>query len=287
MVAILFSSFAYGTEDIKVVVVDTGFKENSNYTVPLCSGWHYDATTQVPTQTLNPPLDTHGHGTHIAGIIHQFAQGETLGAGLVFKYTPGSLEKLKSSKKTGYCLVIVKYYNKAGENNAKAWTAALQYIRTIPGNLVVNFSGGGVNRMKAETEFVQEMLKRGNRIIAAAGNENSDMSKAPKYYPAMEPGVTAVGAFEFSLYKKANEKPLGESRVPGGKLMYAYKMQPSNYGSAKIVWRVGELYSGGLNNDIVLMVGTSQAAAMQTGLVVRSMLYQRRADELRTDTRED
>jgi len=262
---ILFSSVCFG-EPIKVVVLDTGFKANKNYTVPLCKGYHLDLTKEGAKPSDIAPLDENGHGTHVVGLINQFAQDLPLTSILPFKTNRNNLAKLNKAVPNGYCFVIVKYYSNNGKN-AVNWAKGLKYIETIPGKLLINLSGGGGERFKTETTYISKILAKNNKVIAAIGNENNDKG----YYPAYEPGVTAVGSIDITTYKKENVVPISEVFLKN-KNIYVYKSNYSNYGVSKIVWRFGALYSGGLNDDIVYMRGTSQATAMETGLVLKEML---------------
>jgi len=265
---ILLSSVCFGAEPIKVVVLDTGFKYNKNYNIPLCNNYHYDATQEFSYPSAVPPIDRHGHGTHIVGLIHQFAQDLPLTKLLPVRTNGENLKKIKDIKGKGYCFVIVKYYNDSTEIKTSYWIKSLKYIETIPGKMLINISGGGTERYNFESNFVKTMLAKNNRIIAAIGNENE---KGSDYYPALEPGVTAVGAIDVTSYKREKAILINTIFVDK-KPVYIYKSRYSNYGHAKILWRFGGLYSGGLNDDIVYMNGTSQATAMETGLALKKLL---------------
>jgi hypothetical protein len=298
-VLILFSLSSYG-EPLKVVVLDTGFKENSMFNIPLCPDYHYDATAEEPVKSKVPPTDNHGHGTHVVSNIHQYAHNLNVGYPGMTPFNRKNLDLLKVDAPMDYCFVIVKYFDSVKPESTltvpwkeSEYDVALRYIETIPGQKIINISGGGEERNDVEVAFVKKMHEQNSQIIAAAGNENSNLGEKPKkqtkkqkeeryakYYPAVEIGVTMVGAYEFSKFKHSDEKELFASE---DKSLYIYKLAQSNYGASKIVWRLGVLYGAGLNNDIAIMKGTSQATSVETGLTIRKILEQRRADELRKD----
>ena len=268
-------SFALAGEPVKVIVLDTGYKPNAKFSVPLCPGRvHYDATKRPGTLSYAPPMDTHGHGTHIVSTIFQYAEGAQLTdewGQLLSK----NISILKLPAAQGYCFIIVKYYTGTEKNSAKNWIRAQKYIKNLKPPFILNLSGGGPDRLEEEAIFVRQLLSKGNTIVAAVGNDSQNLTENGKtYYPAMEPGVTAVGAFYITKKKLDTQKPISSLKVRGKseEYVYVYPSDFSNYGLKKIVWGFGSLYGAGLNDDIVNMSGTSQATAMRTGLIVRSKL---------------
>lgn len=161
------TSFA---KTLKVAVLDTGFDMNSKWsdhekrgikTLPkLCpEGLHRNYSSDI---WLN---DTHGHGTHIAGII---------GA--------------RTNPEVDYCLIIVKYFNLygTGEENQIGMNAALRYAVEEANVDIINISGGGELPDPTEKKLIMQALNKGIKIVVAAGNNSLQMDnkKNCRYYPA-------------------------------------------------------------------------------------------------------
>ena len=147
---------------IKVAVIDTGFDfrgtwKYSKLAKPkLCKDGHYDFVYNNKN-----PIDSHGHGTHIAGIIAQ------------------------TNESVDYCLIILKFYNASRfysnnlNNLIKAYGKAIE-LRVD----VINISGGGTEYSIEECKIIKKALDAKIKVIAAAGNEYRELTKQ-KYYPAM------------------------------------------------------------------------------------------------------
>lgn len=220
-------------EKIRVMVIDTGIAK-------LPETKDYLSSINSP-QDLN---DTHGHGTHIAGIILYGKHGDD----------PVCKEVE---------LLSCKFYGKQGEalhETSSCFRAAKNLNVDI-----VNFSGGGRAVDKAENEAVKAYP---GKIIVAAGNEETDkagkvtkeawdISKEP-YYPASLniPNMTVVG--------NGTRQEL--------------RANSSNYGLPGMVWRDGSTVSsldpkGGKR----IMSGTSQATAIYTHELLKKECQRRRS----------
>jgi subtilisin family serine protease len=171
----------YKKTPIVIAVIDSGFGYKSKgQDVKLCRYGHKDFTnselvlerkrTEVPV-----PFDTHGHGTHVAGIINKYA----------------------STGSHDYCLVIIKYYTDADnlKNTLNRTIQAFDYARKIKVD-VINYSGGGLQGDLNEIASVKKFLDGGGVFVGAAGNETSDLLNFP-FYPAMDDNrIVAVGNLE-------------------------------------------------------------------------------------------
>jgi subtilisin family serine protease len=165
-----------GSKEIIVAVIDTGIDlkhedlgenlwRNPNPNNPhfpgAVHGWNFVDN--------NPDLtDTHGHGSHIAGIIGATKNNSKGIAGLAPKVS----------------LMILKYYDpKApGINNLKNTIKAIRFA-IDHGAHIINYSGGGLDYSAEEKTLIEEAERKGILFVAAAGNERSN-SDLQKYYPA-------------------------------------------------------------------------------------------------------
>lgn len=239
LIVFLFPILAF-SQTIKIGIIDTGFDftstwENKKGIVKpmLCSSGNKDFVMQI--ENIDYLVDNHGHGTHVAGLI------------------------AKHAKDADYCLIITKFYDPhaAGQdyinnNNLTRTISAIEHLIKEKVD-IINFSGGGLERSKKECEVVKEALDNGILFVAAAGNERSNLTKKKGYYPAMcDDRVIVVTNLE-----------------EDGK-----KINPtSNYSSDASTDTFNER---GSNQNSTLprngtgsMTGTSQAAAVMTGKLVR------------------
>jgi subtilisin family serine protease len=142
-------------EPTRVVVLDTGLDLNDRrFSKNLCPSGHKDFSGEGIE-------DIHGHGTHVVGLIQEFARNAS------------------------YCLVIVKYYSAASDSdgfNAVAMKHALRYIQTLNVKYV-NLSGGGPSRSSVEEDMIREM--KNTTFVVAAGNNNGNIDvRETAFYPA-------------------------------------------------------------------------------------------------------
>jgi subtilisin family serine protease len=211
MVYLLFSLLL--AQDIKVMVVDTGVSSQ----VP-------EIAKYLASQDKVDLSDDHGHGTHIAGIV---LYGPDLKTPVCNRVKLYSCKFLTINSKKEPVNLSAECFKKARELN-------MDYV---------NFSAGGNDFYIAE--FLQLLLlTQKTRVIAAAGNDNSDITKTP-YYPAS--------------YNMKNIDVVGS----GAELMS--KDRYSNYGLDGMLWRKGkEIKSFGIKKGYVTMSGTSQATAVRT-----------------------
>ncbi len=214
---------------IVIAVVDTGFDFKSSWNrskMPkpkVCKTGHKDFTGRGIA-------DVHGHGTHISGLIAKYAED------------------------SDYCLVFFKFFHTMKTHSSKSTATNRAFQRAIDLKVdVINFSGGGIERLDAECLLIKKALDMGIVVVAAAGNEASNINSIP-YYPAMcDPRVVAV----------ANVKKDG-----------TYE-DTSNFttkapGAVVLQEEVGEnVLSLHPDNQVAVMSGTSQAAAIRTGKIVK------------------
>lgn len=236
LIAILFTLDAQATQRKKkryicsvktavVAVIDTGFEfSEKTKGVKLCKYGHKDfsSTNKVDSRfTVTPvPTDSHGHGTNIAGLIQKYA---------------GNVD---------YCMVILKYYDPkaSGQVNLENSVKAIRYATDIKADYI-NYSGGGSVADINEVIAVKRFLNRGGKMVAAAGNERTNIDFKPFYPAALDSRIVSVGS--------TNEMGI---RLP-----------TSNFGTKVTKWEIGYKQEGFGKT----MTGTSQAAAITMGKIIK------------------
>lgn len=132
-------------------IPDNGIDDDHNGFIDDVNGWNF-------VDESNKPIDNHGHGTHIAGIVKNTAPNVSL---MILKYfDPKSL----SDKNLSNTVRAIDY---AVQNGAQ----------------IINYSGGGFGKNPDEEAAIRRAKEKGILFVAAAGNEtvNSDREK---FYPA-------------------------------------------------------------------------------------------------------
>jgi subtilisin family serine protease len=213
---------------IKVAVIDTGFDFNStwdkNSTPILCDAGHKSFS--------GDDQDNHGHGTHIAGLIHS------------------------NAGQANYCLVILKYFDprKLSADNLSNSNKAFKRAIDLKVN-VINYSGGGSEKSEDECKLIKLALDNGIKVVAAAGNERSDLSKVP-YYPAMCDSRVII----------VTSKDTDNNRLPSSNY---FTVKPKNL---TVIAELGyNVYSTLPDGKYGFMTGTSQATAIITGKLVKQL----------------
>jgi len=224
-----------GSKKIVVAVIDTGvdptqpdLKDN------ICrfqgtDEYGYDFVTNKKN-----PLDAHGHGSHVSGIIA--ATGKTkAGASGVAPHI---------------CIMAVRYYSDtaSGAQNLANTVKAINYAVDHGAN-VINYSGGGAEFSAPEMKAIQRAEAKGVVFVAAAGNEYQDTDKGGNaYYPA------AYGLSNIIAVAATNIK---NQILPS-----------SNWGRKHVhVAAPGEnIYSTLPKGRYGYLTGTSQATAFVSGL---------------------
>ncbi len=218
-------------KEIVVAVVDTGIDrehphlENNLYV----SNGKIDANNfgvdfSKDRKSKGAPVDQHGHGTHVSGIIKSI------------------FPEVK--------ILALKYYNPnaSGLDNLNSTVEALKYA--VDHNVdIINYSGGGPEAAIEELRVLKEAERKGILVIAAAGNEESNIDdKAKAYYPASY-GLKNI------ITVTAHDEDL--------------KILPSsNYGRSSVdIFAPGYRIKSALQNGRAgYLTGTSQATAFVTGV---------------------
>lgn len=138
------------TSKIKVAVVDTGLDlKDPRFQSVLCPTGHKDFTGRGIE-------DRHGHGTHMAGLIKQYA------------------------KDADYCLIIIKYFPYK-KGTASPIYKALEHARDMGADFV-NLSGGGKGAEIGEADAISSA--RNTTFVVAAGNDSQNLDEKCDYFPA-------------------------------------------------------------------------------------------------------
>lgn len=151
------------SKTVKIAVIDTGIDfRNKELRARI---WTPEGKVNENNFGLNfienneAPQDTHGHGTHVSGII---------------------LSLFPEAK-----IFPIKYYSpvisgqKNLENMMKGLKAAIKAKVDI-----INISAGGPEASSEELELIKEAKRNNILVISAAGNEGYELSKEKTYYPA-------------------------------------------------------------------------------------------------------
>lgn len=217
-------------KDIIVAVVDTGIDPKHPYLakniyVPKgkVSALNYGVDFSKKSKN-SLPIDTHGHGTHVSGIVRSIFPDVRI--------------------------LALKYYNPqaSGQANLNSTIKALAYA--VEQNVdIINYSGGGPEPSSEELAVLRKAEKKGILVIAAAGNEKSNIDlKENAYYPASYglSNIITVGA-----HNEANKI-----------------ISSSNFGSKSVdIAAPGYRIKSAIpNGGAGYMTGTSQATAFVTGV---------------------
>jgi len=176
---------------IKVVVIDTGLDlKDERFKQVLCLTGHDNFTNESMT-------DYAGHGTHVAGLIKQYA-------GL-----------------SNYCLIILKYYStRDPENNTRRAQQAIRRAVEL-GASVINFSAGGPGSNPEECMLLT--LHPEVTVVVAAGNDGANLDRNCDYYPACYnlPNVRVVGAIgiDRQRYASSNYGAVVKNVEPGERIV--------------------------------------------------------------------
>lgn len=222
ILGMLSSSALAKAEMLKVAVIDTGVDRNDKH---LCKSEH----KSFSSLETDPLQDNNGHGTHIAGLIEQYAKDKK------------------------YCIVAIKFHSPraSGKENTDNMIKAIHYAVAIHADFI-NISGGGGNSEREESRVIFMALNLGIKVVVAAGNERHDLSKDCNYFPACyDKRLIVVGNL-----KKHSDQTI--DRAPS-----------SNYGTQVNRWEIGtDVVSNLPGGKQGKMTGTSQATAIATGKLI-------------------
>jgi subtilisin family serine protease len=228
-------------KQIKVAIIDTGISLKVSNKIPLCKEGHKDFTKS----SLD---DHHGHGTNISGLIDQYAKNAIFSAS-----TLPNIDKININ----YCQVILKFYDteRSVFRTEDKMVEAIDWAIKLKVD-IINISGGGQCPIDSERNLIKKALDMGIIVVVAAGNNHQELGKNGKYFPAMyDKRVIVVGNLQ---------QP--NIRAPS-----------SNFGPIVNAWEIGvnSISYSVIDGQLSMMSGTSQATAIKTGKIIRSMIYPR------------
>ncbi|XKE94013.1 S8 family serine peptidase [Metaplanococcus flavidus] len=152
-----------GSSDVIVAILDSGFDLN-----------HPDLENQIvfPASTSSTGVSVDNHGTHVAGIIAGQGDNYQFGTGVAPKTS----------------IIPVDVF--VGEQAYSSDVITGIYYAVSQGADIINMSIGGYNYNYAYNNAVQYAHQSGVLVIAAAGNDNTDVPM----YPASYDNVISVGS---------------------------------------------------------------------------------------------
>lgn len=225
-----------------------GIDNDGNGYVDDCRGWDFttcalfdpDGTCVTPKARDNDPMDDHGHGTHVAGIIGAAGNNFIGMAGVNWRVSIMPLKAL-NSQGSGAIADIVSAIGYAIANGAR----------------VINASFGSYNFSATLYTAVSNANAAGVLFVAAAGNESVNNDLTPSYPASFDlPNIISVAASDQND-RLASFSNFGANSVdvaaPG---VYILSTIPNN---------------GFMNKDF--WPGTSMAAPHVSGLAALLMTY--------------
>ncbi len=212
---------AQGGQAITVAILDSGIDAGH----PEFSGRIVGGQSFVPGSA--GPNDDFGHGTHVAGAIGALTNN---GVGIA-----GVAPHVK--------LLPIKVLDSQGLGTLDVVVAGIQAAKEA-GVRVINMSLASQVSSSLQDQVIDQCVKAGIIVVAAAGNDGTDTPE----FPAGSPGVLAIGATDMSDVRTSFSNGGAHVRIvaPGVDIASTYPRSQGSY---------------------VYKNGTSMAAPIVTGVV--------------------
>ena len=224
-----------GSSTVQVGIIDTGIASHPDLNANLVQGRNF---VNNPS-TINTP-DTHGHGTHVAGIVSAVGNNSTGITGVCWnvKLVPLKIDFIDqiTGETTSDTLVITRAINHARDNN-------------IP---ILNFSWGGFDNDLVLKEAIRLYGISGGLFVCSAGNENRN-NDINFNFPSHFTSDSLVKNYIISV---------GSIGMNGNKSSF------SNWGASTVdIFAPGsDILSTYLSNSYMYMSGTSMSAPFVSGV---------------------
>lgn len=142
---------------ITVAVIHTGIDFTHPALEKDISKYGHNFATTIYAGPTNP-IDGHGHGTHVSGIIESVSNGHVL-------------------------IVPIRYYldSNPGSVNLRNTVKAIRFA-VDHGAKIINYSGGGPEFSEEEYLALKYAEAHNVLVVAAAGNEHKDADLVENYY---------------------------------------------------------------------------------------------------------
>jgi thermitase len=179
-----------GSSRVVVAVIDTGVDgQHPDLRGALVPGYDF-----VNSDTN--PMDDHGHGTAVAGVIAARADNHLGGAGICWRCS----------------IMPVKVLDAGGSGDDTVIAAGIVWA-TDHGAKVINLSLGGPGTSQELTNAISYATGKGVIVVAAAGNSGT----TTQFYPAADPRALSVAATTVSdqRYSWSNFGPWVRVAAPG------------------------------------------------------------------------
>ncbi|WP_314002411.1 S8 family serine peptidase [uncultured Paenibacillus sp.] len=194
------------------------------------------------------PVDEHGHGTHVAGIIAAQAAGASGYSGVA----------------PGVRVMPVQVLNADGEGTTAQAASGVRYA-IDNGADIINMSLGAAEDSKILHELIREATDKGIIVVAAAGNESNHWVGSEAGNIMSPPGVGYRMA-KPTIYPAAYEEVISVGAYAQLADMSYALADFSNVGKVDVVAPGVNIFSTYLGGNYAYLSGTSQAAPFVAGL---------------------